>query len=420
MKNEEKTVPQMSSELEQLQAAVAEFKTVEAGLRRDKKALQRSRGLLRTILDTIPTPTMVIDRNYRITYANRVVWEMAGGQDPVAAGLKCYAVSHGRDTPCEGPAHQCPLRLAVMTKVEVKVTHTHSLADGGAVVVQVVAAPVTDSTGEVIEIIESCSDITERVRMEDALKERERLYRELIHNCPDIVWQMNPEGVVTFISSSVTPMTGYKRGELTGMPFEEFVTKCLAKSSARVARGLLERCLGPHLCGESTTFELTFCRKDGTEFTSETRAAPVLAHDDEVIGIQGITRDVSGCRRPDDELRLFKVVVENTGEAIAISGLDGRLVYVNPAYERLFGHTLEEARKLNDRDRYSPESVEILIRDAAQALARGESWKGELDAFDASGQRLHLEERMDSIHDADGTMLYGFSLMHAASDRSEA
>ncbi|MCP4569193.1 MAG: PAS domain-containing protein, partial [FCB group bacterium] len=74
--------------------------------------------------------------------------------------------------------------------------------------------------------------------------------------------------------------------------------------------------------------------------------------------------------------------------------------------------TLEEARQVNYRDYYPPKSVEILNCEVAPALARGESWEGELDVFDASGRRFPLWERADSIRDAEGKMLYGFGLMH--------
>ncbi len=131
-------------------------------------------------------------------------------------------------------------------------------------------------------------------------------------------------------------------------------------------------------------------------------------------------QEVAERKRVEETLRLFKAIVEASQEAIAISDPDGQLLYINPAHEKLFGRSLEEARQLNYRDYYPSESVEILNRDAAPALDRGESWEGELDVFDANGRRFPLWERADSVRDADGKMLYGFGLMHDITERKQA
>jgi len=61
-----------------------------------------------------------------------------------------------------------------------------------------------------------------------------------------------------------------------------------------------------------------------------------------------------------ERLLLFQTVVETSNEAIAISDANGQLVYINSAHEQLFGRSLEEARKLNYRDYYPPESIAVL------------------------------------------------------------
>ncbi len=85
-------------------------------------------------------------------------------------------------------------------------------------------------------------------------------------------------------------------------------------------------------------------------------------------------------RESQAELQLFKALAEASQEAIAISLPDGRLAYVNPAHERLFGRSLEEARASSWRDHYSPESIEIHDHKVAPLLSRGGSWEGELEA----------------------------------------
>jgi len=121
-------------------------------------------------------------------------------------------------------------------------------------------------------------------------------------------------------------------------------------------------------------------------------------------------------KRREDELRLFKAIIDSSNEAIAISDPSGKLVYVNPAHERLFGRSLEEAQELNYREYYPPECVRVLDESVVPALARGESWEGVLDVLDADGRRFSLWQRAYTVRDADGKMLYAFGLMHDISE----
>ncbi|MDY7009279.1 MAG: ATP-binding protein [Planctomycetota bacterium] len=114
---------------------------------------------------------MVIDRDYRIVLANRAAQKMAGGKDPVSAHLTCYQVTHHRDTPCEGEMELCPAKKVFETRTPVTVTHTHYNADGNEHVVEISAAPIINEMGEVIQVVESFRDVTERKRIESQLRQ---------------------------------------------------------------------------------------------------------------------------------------------------------------------------------------------------------------------------------------------------------
>jgi len=119
------------------------------------------------------------------------------------------------------------------------------------------------------------------------------------------------------------------------------------------------------------------------------------------------------------ELRLFKTIIESSHEAVAVCDAEGKLVYINPAHEKLFGRTLEEANRMNYRDYYPQESIEILNNEVAPAIAEGKSWEGELDVYDTKGRLFPLWERAGRILDDNGKMLYRFGFMHDITDRRQ-
>ena len=125
-------------------------------------------------------------------------------------------------------------------------------------------------------------------------------------------------------------------------------------------------------------------------------------------------------RRVEQELRQFKAIVDSSTEAIAISDQRGQLLYTNPAHQRLFGRSLEEARRQTFYRYYTPESLEVLKSVAMPALLRGESWEGELEVVDAQGRRFPIWERTDAVRDESGAIQYAFGLMHEISQQVKA
>ncbi|KKL14534.1 hypothetical protein LCGC14_2514690, partial [marine sediment metagenome] len=144
-------------------------------IRESRDALRRSREFLQTVIDGIPDPTRVIDRDYRILLANRAARAVADGKDPVAEGLKCHEVFHRRQTPCSGQDAPCPVRQVVETQAPAHVTHTHHDADGNERIVEITAAPILDETGQVCQIIEVDRDVTERRALEDQLRQAQKM-----------------------------------------------------------------------------------------------------------------------------------------------------------------------------------------------------------------------------------------------------
>lgn len=159
-----------------------------------EEAIRQSCNFLQTVIDAIPDPIMVIDRDYHINLANRAARELSGRIDMVSKCLPCYQVSHHRDHPCKDEGHPCPLDKTVETKAPVTVMHKHFDANGCDVFVEISAAPVFNEKGEVTHVIEACRDITDRKRAEETLAQDRNLLRTLIDYLPDCIYIKDREG----------------------------------------------------------------------------------------------------------------------------------------------------------------------------------------------------------------------------------
>lgn len=123
------------------------------------------------VINGIPDPIMVIDvNNYKIISSNAALKEQVGGEDPVAKGMLCYQATHRRDSPCKGAEEPCILYEVISTKKPVRATHIHFDNDNNKLFVDIIAAPIFDKNGEVIQVIESIRDITQIKKAEKAIK----------------------------------------------------------------------------------------------------------------------------------------------------------------------------------------------------------------------------------------------------------
>lgn len=122
----------------------------------------------------------------------------------------------------------------------------------------------------------------------------------------------------------------------------------------------------------------------------------------------------------EQERQLFKAIAESSTEAIAVSDPAGGLVYVNPAYERLFGRSLEEARALEYRDNYLPASAAILDREVAAAMDQGKRWEGELEVYGSHGRAIAIWQRTETVRGHDNKLRFRFDFMHEITRRKRA
>ena len=122
---------------------------------------------LRSVLESLPHPFYVIDASdYSIKLANSATYNGV-----LSENTTCFALTHRRTEPCSSEDHPCPLEIIKKTKEPVTVEHIHYDKKGRPRYVEVHGYPVFDDKGNVVQIIESSLDITDRKQAEKALEE---------------------------------------------------------------------------------------------------------------------------------------------------------------------------------------------------------------------------------------------------------
>ncbi|MDO9516665.1 MAG: MASE3 domain-containing protein [Methanosarcinaceae archaeon] len=310
-------------------------------LKQSEMLLKNSRDFIQTIINSIGDPTIVIDvSDYKILLANDTSQDFNNCENPVEKSMSCYQFNHQRDTPCSKNDHPCPLQLVVNTKKSQRVIHAHYDRYGDESIVDIVATPIFDKNGNVIQIIESSRDMTEIKQTEKALRETRDYLEKLIDysNAPFIVW--NPEFKITRVNHAFERLTGYSSDEL----IYKKLNILFPDSSMQKTLTEIERTLS----GEYwESVEIPILRKDGTIRLTLWNSANLYDEDGTTVLstiAQGI--DITKRKKAEDALReseeRFRLSFEQSAIGMGLMGTDGRWLKVNHALCEMVGYTEQE------------------------------------------------------------------------------
>ena len=166
-------------------------------------------------------------------------------------------------------------------------------------------------------------------------------FENLLEAVPDALVGIDKSGVIRFVNHQTESMFGYARDDLIGAPLETLVPESFQQVHAARPEGYDA---DPRTGFIPTEPGLSGRRRDGTEFPVDVALCPV----DPGNGLVMIAavRDMTNYRMAEEARRRLdqlSAVVEFSGEAMISSTLDGVITSWNPAAERLYGYSSEEA-----------------------------------------------------------------------------
>jgi PAS domain S-box-containing protein len=112
------------------------------------------------IIDMLPEPFVVIDREYRIVAANRQYARRYGVAAEEVVGRRCHEVSHHSPVPCSQQGEHCPLEEVFRTRQPAQVMHVHYDCQGREEHVQLSANPIYGQDGEILYMGEYIQAVT--------------------------------------------------------------------------------------------------------------------------------------------------------------------------------------------------------------------------------------------------------------------
>ena len=277
-----------------------------------EQALQESEERMRRYIDAIDSigiGLFIVDPDYNVRYMNNTMIRWFGDH----TGKTCYRSVAKSDTPCPF----CQLKTVIENGE--KATYQPTIADGRTFSIS--ATPIKNRDG-LVSKMEVVQDITKRKQADQALRESEKRLRDIIENMPVMMDAFDDKGVIIAWNRECEHVTGFSKKEIIGNPD---VTKLLYPDK-NYQTYILEKIA--EYGNKFRNLEWDITCKDGNEKTilwsniSETH--PIPGWYAWAIGI-----DISEQKKKEREIRKLSKVVETSNQAVAITDLETRIVYVN-------------------------------------------------------------------------------------------
>ncbi len=201
--------------------------------------------------------------------------------------------------------------------------------------------------GKTTAIQGSLTEITERKKAEDDLRKSEAKFRFLSENMSDIVWTVDMNFRTTYVSPSVENILGFTQEERLAQSPEEMMTPQSLKAMKKLfKKEFIQEKFRKADPMRSIVILTEYYKKGGGTLWLENHARWVRNEKGKIIGIHGISRDITERRQAEEKLRRseekFRSIFENKGTATGIFGDDRIITDCNTVFSEMCGYSKTE------------------------------------------------------------------------------
>ncbi len=354
---------------------------------RNLEALRRSQERYRLLFEHNPQPMWVFDKQSLAFLAVNNAAVLAYGyseEEFLRMTIKDIR-----------PAEEIPALVDRLTSSQPQLsqgTWKHQKKDGTVIIAEVSTHELEFEGRDALLVL--AIDVTERERVEEAIRESESRYRNLVDNARDAIFTLSRDAIFTSLNPAFEKITGLSRDVWIGKSF----TTLLHPDDLHIA---IEHFTNTVKGMQSPVYELRIATTSGEYVVVELMAAPQL-HDGKVTGVLGVARDITERKRMEEHLR-------ESQKLESVGTLAGGIAH---DFNNILGIILGHASLVSDTLGNNDESLAKSMKAISTAVERGSGVVRQLMAF-ARKTSVQLGP-VDVNHEIHETM----ALLHETMPRS--
>jgi PAS domain S-box-containing protein len=309
-----------------------------------EESLRYEQTLMGTLMDNLPDAIYFKDAASRFLRTNRALSRKFGLSDPGQIVGKSDTDFFTRDHSRQALADEQEIIRTGQPLLNVEEKETWM--DGTVSWVLTSKLPLRDGTGRIIGTCGISRDITERKRVEEALRESRALYHSLVQQLPVGVFRKDREGRYVLVNPHFCWLKGMKAEDFLGKSPREVAAVEAAKQgemglATKYAATGVEHHEQILRTGKPIDLVEEYVRADGTKLFLHVVKLPVLDPDGKIIGTQGIQFDITDIKQAEEtithERQLLRTLIDLLPETFYIKDLDSRFLVANEALAKQWG-----------------------------------------------------------------------------------
>ena len=271
-----------------------------------EETLRASQQIIEGIINAIPVRVFWKDKNLVYLGCNAVLARDAGFADPKdVIGKDDYQMGW-RD---QAESYRGDDRQVIESGCsKFLIEEPQTTPEGNIITLLTSKIPLRSSKGEISGILGTYMDITERKRVEEALRESEGKYRRIVETANEGICVADGDYFVTYVNQKMADMLGSLPEEIIGKTlvhflFPEDLADHLEKRSHRIE-------------ALNETYERRFRRSDGGECWTIVSATAIRAEDGRFMGSFAMLTDITERKRAEEKLKLTLADLERSNKEL--------------------------------------------------------------------------------------------------------
>ncbi|NOQ36904.1 MAG: EAL domain-containing protein [Methylococcaceae bacterium] len=276
--------------------ALENFHTKELKRQAEINLLEKEKKLSVT-LDAIGDGVIVIDVSGNVIRLNPVAESLTGWQAKEAIGRAFDDIFHIINTTTrkviKNPIH----KVLQEQRVAGLANHTTLISkEGQEYQISDSAAPIFDDGNNIIGVVLVFQDVSEQYTTIEALKISEMRFHDVINASESYIWEIDTEGVYTYLTEKVEEIKGYKISELLGHKPFEFMLEEDVEPTLKIVKEAIDN---------KGRFELSHrnISSEGKPLWEEVKGQVVTNKHGEVIGLRGVGVGINKRKRDEAEIQ---------------------------------------------------------------------------------------------------------------------
>ncbi|PKI16174.1 bifunctional diguanylate cyclase/phosphodiesterase [Colwellia sp. 12G3] len=240
--------------------------------------------------------------------------------------------------------------------------------------------------------------------------------RAIIDNSPIGIWFAGIDGRYHFVNKTFCTLAGIEEKDMLETPIsklahllgDEMAQHCFDSDIAALGQDV------PHVSYEKIP------RLNKKPYQLEITKVKLLNTQGEVIGLIGISNDITDKRQQEDDLKLADMVYQNSSEAMMITNVDNEIVAINPALSNITGYSKDELIGKDPKIFSSGKQSHQFYQSMWEELQLTGSWQGEIWNTKKNGSDYVEWISINTIYDDYGKVFRRIALFSDITEKKEA